>query len=62
MPRTLTPHATHDMSRWRSDMITLIDTPRFGRIRKCKKCGYEQAETAAGADWDSELGQPCGGD
>ena len=53
-------HSSHDMEDWRDTIVTIISTPRFGRIRSCKNCGAEQAETAAGADMFDELRYPCG--
>lgn len=53
------PHPSHDMTDWESDIVTLVSTPRFGRIRQCRKCEAEQAETAAGAAHHDELERPC---
>lgn len=54
-------HESHKMSDWENTIITIIDTPRFGRIRKCLLCGAEQAETAAGSALHNELILPCEG-
>jgi hypothetical protein len=53
------PHPSHKMTPWESTIITLIDTPRFGRTRKCSECGAEQAETVAGKAMHDELRLPC---
>ncbi len=52
-------HSSHDMTEWRSSIVTLIETPRFGTIRECKNCGAEHAKTAAGEDMHDELLEPC---
>jgi len=52
-------HPSHCMSRWKSKVVTLIDTPRFGRVRKCKNCGAEQMESVAGFRLDKELRELC---
>lgn len=53
------PHETHDMSEWDNTIVTLVETPRFGRIRHCLNCGAEQAETAAGRSAHKELANSC---
>lgn len=53
------PHESHDMTPWRSTIVTIIATPRFGEFRKCRLCDAEQAKTVAGsAEWD-EITLPC---
>lgn len=53
------PHESHDMTEWRETIVTLVETPRFGSIRECKKCGGEQAKTVAGEGIHDELLKPC---
>jgi hypothetical protein len=52
-------HPSHKMTKWKSSIVTLIATSRFGRIRKCKRCEAEQAETVAGKAMHPELRKPC---
>lgn len=52
-------HPSHDMTEWRSTIVTLIETPRFGTIRECKNCCAEHAKTAAGEGMHDELLEPC---
>lgn len=52
-------HQSHDMSKWENTIITITSTPRFGKIRVCKKCGAEQAETVCGVEIQDELQKPC---
>jgi len=54
-----TPHPSHDMSPWRSTVVTLVETPRFGEVRKCRRCGAEHARTVAGEAMHEELRQMC---
>lgn len=57
--KTITPHKSHRMTKWEGSIVTIISTPRFGRIRRCKKCLAEQVETAAGKAMHEELKHPC---
>lgn len=52
-------HPTHKMTEWRSTIVTLISTSRFGEIRKCSDCGAEEAKTVCGHAMHDELKQPC---
>jgi hypothetical protein len=52
-------HPSHKMTRWESTIVTLVSTSRFGQIRKCKKCGGEQAATSAGSATHDELKVKC---
>lgn len=52
-------HPSHKMTAWRSTIVTLISTSRFGEIRNCKKCGGEQARTVAGSGTHPELLVKC---
>ena len=52
-------HPSHDMTEWRSTIVTLVETSRFGSIRECKNCGAEHAKTAAGEGMHDELLEPC---
>ena len=51
----------YKMTKWESTIVTIIATPRFGQFRKCKKCGAEQAKTAAGEGIHDELRVKCQG-
>jgi len=53
------PHPSHEMTEWESTIVTIISTSRFGKFRKCKNCGAEQAETVAGKAMHEELKNPC---
>ena len=55
----LTPHASHIMGPWRSAVVQLASTPRFGVIRNCKNCDAEHAQTAAGEAMQEELYERC---
>lgn len=52
-------HPSHKMTRWESSIVTLLETSRFGIIRRCKKCDGEQAMTAAGRGTHPELSHEC---
>ena len=52
---------SHRMSRWESSIVTITSTARFGLIRECKLCGYEQAHTATGTHTHDELKEKCDG-
>lgn len=52
-------HPSHRMGIWTSDVVNLVGTPRFGRVRACKDCEGEQAETVAGHGTDPQLREPC---
>jgi hypothetical protein len=54
-------HPSHKMTKWEGSIITLINTPRFGEIRECKKCGGEQAITVSGDGTHPELRVQCAG-
>ena len=53
------PHSSHKMTKWKETIVTLIATPRFGRVRYCAYCGAGQAETVAGRDANQELALEC---
>jgi hypothetical protein len=53
------PHASHKMSEWENTIVTLVETARFGSIRKCINCGAEHARTVAGQAAHEELSKPC---
>ena len=57
------PHSSHKMTRWTSDIVTLLEggEPRFGSIRECKICHGQQARTVAGSRSFPEILQPCTG-
>lgn len=52
-------HKTHDMTPWRSSIVTLSATPRFGRLRECRNCGGEHAITIAGEKMHDVLYSKC---
>ena len=56
---TVTIHKSHDMTPWESTIVTLISTPRFGQIRRCRKCKAEHAKTVCGEDCHPELIRKC---
>lgn len=53
------PHSSHEMGKWERTIVTIISTPRFGKIRKCLGCDAEQAETVAGKAAHPELNEKC---
>ena len=55
-------HKSHKMTKWRSTIVTLIATSRFGKIRECELCGAEEAETSAGRAMHDELKAKCVGE
>ena len=52
-------HPSHDMTDWENTIITISCTPRFGRIRECRQCGGEHAETVAGKAIHDGLRYEC---
>lgn len=52
-------HASHRMGRWFTDVRAPAGTPRFYGVRRCKGCGAEEIEHAAGQFTDEDLGKPC---
>lgn len=54
-------HSSHEMTEWRSTIVTIISTSRFGEIRTCGKCGGEQARTVAGSGTHDILKIKCKG-
>jgi hypothetical protein len=57
--KSFEPHPSHRMTEWRSTVVTITETSRFGRIRQCENCGAEEAETVCGHAAHEELGEPC---
>jgi hypothetical protein len=55
----LNPHSSHDMTDWESSVITLFDAPRFGRMRRCKRCRAEHAYSVRGEAMRGELYRAC---
>jgi hypothetical protein len=53
------PHKSHKMSKQRCEILAPCGTPRFYAVRRCKQCGAEQAEHAAGRFCDPELLKAC---
>lgn len=49
------PHESHDMTKWRDTIVTLVEIKRFGGIRECKKCCGKHVRTAAGEGIHDEL-------
>lgn len=58
-PKSPNIHSSHKMTRWKEEIVTLVAEPRFGRIRECKYCHAEQAETVAGKGMHPELLRKC---
>ena len=54
-------HPTHKMSEWKSTIVTLVATPRFGKLRKCEYCEAEEAKTVSGHEMHDELKYKCYG-
>lgn len=52
-------HNSHKMTEWKSTIITLIETSRFGEIRRCTNCDAEHARTVCGEAMHPELELPC---
>ena len=52
-------HPSHKMGKWEHTIVTIIATSRFGKIRRCKHCKAEQAETVAGKAMHDELRVEC---
>lgn len=52
-------HPSHEMTDWESTIVTLISTPRFGKIRRCINCDAEHAKTVAGEACHDELKSKC---
>jgi len=42
------PHKSHRMSKWYSEILAPCGTPRFYAVRHCTKCGKEEQKHAAG--------------
>lgn len=55
------PHKSHKMSSACCEVLAPCGTPRFYEVRKCKACGFGQAEHAAGTFCDPELLEACKG-
>jgi hypothetical protein len=53
------PHPSHKMTEWESTVVTLIDTPRFGKLRRCEYCKAEEAESVSGHRAHLGLAEPC---
>jgi hypothetical protein len=53
------PHPTHVMTDWKSTIVTIIATARFGELRMCKNCEAEEARTVSGHACHDELKEPC---
>lgn len=58
MTRTTAPHRTHRMTRWETAVRAPAGTPRFYRVRSCKRCGEEEAIHVAG-HFRGGLDKPC---
>ena len=55
------PHSLHVMGEWEQTIVACASNDRFGRVRKCKNCGLEEA-FAGGAGshyFDYGLGNSC---
>jgi hypothetical protein len=53
-------HPSHKMSTWKSEILAPMGTPRFYSTRYCRKCGYSEAQHAAG-HFLNALSYPCSG-
>lgn len=53
-------HPSHEMGEWEHTVVTIYSTSRYGKLRKCKKCEAEEAETIAGKAQHPELFWECG--
>lgn len=53
------PHPSHKMVKWESTIVTLVSTPHFGSLRRCKNCEAEHAVTVSGEGIHDELLKPC---
>lgn len=42
------PHPSHEMTEFRTEILAPCGTPRFYKVRHCKKCGQTEAQHAAG--------------
>jgi len=56
-----TPHQTHRMSKWRTEVRNHCGTARFHAVRHCSKCEADQSSHPAGKFSDIELTKPCQG-
>lgn len=52
-------HPSHKMTEWQSTIVTILSTPRFGRVRECEYCGAGEAESVCGHVMDGDLKRPC---
>lgn len=53
------PHPSHDMGKYHTEIRAPAGTERFYGVRKCKVCSAEQLDHPAGHFMDEELKQPC---
>ena len=54
-------HKSHDMTDWRTEVMSPVGTARFYQYRECKNCGGAQYYHAAGKFIDPELKEKCDG-
>lgn len=47
------------MTDWESSLVTVAETARFGRMRRCKRCRAEHAYTVRGEAMRDELYRAC---
>ena len=52
-------HTSHRMGKSFTDVRAPAGTPRFYGVRKCKGCGAEEIEHAAGQFADDDLVKLC---
>ena len=52
-------HSSHDMTKWRSEIMAPAGTERYYTYRQCKDCEYEQYYSAAGKFVDYQLESKC---
>lgn len=54
-------HPTHRMTTWKTDIRCPASTPRFYRVRHCKKCEIEEMKHPAGHFNRDKLAEECKG-
>lgn len=53
------PHPSHNMTEWRSTIISMASNDRFASIRKCANCEAEEAIPGQSHIRHVELDTPC---
>lgn len=52
-------HPSHQMTTWKSGIISTANSDRFGEYRSCKRCNFEQTKTVTGNRADRNLYVEC---